>query len=84
MIIKNLYKYIREDGGITVSPIKPDCEYTESFRLIADENKCVTIDGEALFSCIDVETAEGWYEVDAPAEAEDTKALRETKSSASE
>ena len=65
-----LYKYKRENGGITVSPVKPNCEYTEMFRLVADEGKALTKDGEDLTICIDVESAEGWYEVDAPEEEE--------------
>lgn len=68
MTVKTLYRYKREDGGITVSPEKPDCEYTELVRLIADEGKMVTKDGENLFPVIDVNNAEGWYEVDAPVE----------------
>ena len=39
MEIVNLYKYIRDDGGATVSPVKPNAEYVEMFRLIADEGK---------------------------------------------
>lgn len=61
-----LYRYIREDGGITVSPNKPETEYTELVRIIADEGKKITQDGEKLYSVIDQETAEGWYEVDTP------------------
>ena len=68
MKIKPLYRYEREDGGVTVSPIKPECEYTEKVRLIADEGKALTNDGEKLCPAIDVESAEGWYEVDAPEE----------------
>lgn len=63
-----LYKYIRADGGVTVSPIKPDCEYTEMYRLVADEGKVLTQDGVDTTTCIDVESVEGWYEVDAPEE----------------
>ena len=38
MTIKTLYKYEREGGKITVSPIMPeDKPYTEMYRLIADE-----------------------------------------------
>ena len=66
MKIKPLYRYEREDGGVTVSPIKPDCEYTEKVRLIADEGKMLTLDGERLCRVIDADSAEGWYEVDAP------------------
>lgn len=68
MQIIKLYKYIRENGGVTVSPIKPDCEYTENVRLVADDGKVLTNDGENFTSCIDTDTANGWYEVDAPEE----------------
>jgi hypothetical protein len=69
MIDKTLYRYKREDGGITVSPIKPDCEYTELHRLIADEGKVLT-DGVTVTSCIDVDDAEGWAEIDEPEQDE--------------
>ena len=64
MQIINLYKYTREDGGTTVSPIKPNTEYTEMYRLIADDGKVLTKDGENFTTCIDTDIAEGWYEVD--------------------
>ena len=63
-----LYKYNREGGGVTVSPVKPDAEYTEMYRLVADEGKALTQNGEELYSCLDVASVEGWYEVDAPIE----------------
>jgi hypothetical protein len=65
MIDKKLYRYKRVDGGTTVSPIKPDCEYTELHRLIADEGKALT-DGTIETSCIDIESVDGWTEIDAP------------------
>lgn len=65
MQIITLYKYNRPNGGTTVSPIKPDCEYTEMYRLIADEGKALT-NGETVTSCVDVDSADGWFEVDAP------------------
>ena len=65
MEIVNLYKYIRDDGGTTVSPMKPNTEYTEMFRLIADEGKEL-INGDVHTPCIDVESTEGWSEIDAP------------------
>ena len=65
---KILYRFTRPDGGVTVSPEKPDTEYTEMFRLIADEGKLLTQDGETMTSCVDTDTVEGWYEVDAPEE----------------
>ena len=64
MQIVNLYKYIRDDGGVTVSPVKPDIEYTEMFRLIADENKEL-VNGDVRAFCIDVESTEGWTEIEA-------------------
>lgn len=71
MKVKPLYRYEREDGGVTVSPIEPECEYTERVRLFADEGKMLTTDGEKFCSVIDVDSADGWYEVDAPKETED-------------
>lgn len=63
----NLYKYRRADGGITVSTNKPKGEYTEMFRLIADEGKALT-NGETTTYCADVESVEGWSEIDEPKE----------------
>lgn len=66
-----LYKYNRPDGGINISPIKPDTEHTTLHRLIADEGKILT-DGETLTSVIDTYTPEVWTEIDAP-EPEETE-----------
>lgn len=63
MQVITLYKYHREDGGITVSPNKPDAEYFEMYRLIADEGKILT-DGIIQTPCTDVEDLEPWYEED--------------------
>lgn len=70
MKIKTLYCYEREGGGITISPIKPNCEYTEMLRLIAGDGKMLTKDGEDLCRVVDVDSSDGWYEVDAPEETE--------------
>lgn len=35
-------------------------------RIIADAGKQITQDGINLYNCIDVDEANGWYEVDAP------------------
>ena len=64
MQVMTIYKYIRENGGTTVSPIKPNCEYAEMVRIIADEGKMLTQDGENFTACIDTDTVDGWYEVD--------------------
>lgn len=63
-----LYRYNRADGGVTISPVKPDGEYTEMVRLVADEGKVLTQNGESITTCIDTDTADGWYEVDEPSE----------------
>ena len=64
MIIKELYFFEREEGKFTTSPIKPECEYALRYRLIADEGKVLTKDGENFTTCIDVDSPEGWYEVE--------------------
>lgn len=61
-----LYRYERDSGGVTVSPVKPDVEHSELYRLIADEGKVLTMDGDNLFPCVDVESVAGWREVDDP------------------
>ena len=68
METKLLYRFLREDGGVTESPDKPDgAEYTTRFRLIASDGKLLT-DGTTETYCIDVDSAEGWTEIDAPIE----------------
>ena len=62
-----LYRYTREDGGVTTSPVKPDGEYTEMYRLIADGGKVLT-DGTTVTVCVDVYSADGWTEIDEPTE----------------
>jgi hypothetical protein len=76
MQIINLYKYIRKDGGTTVSPVEPDCEYAEMFRLIADKGK-VLVKGDILTSCTDVDSTEGWEEIDAPEELHEEEPIEE-------
>lgn len=66
-----LYRYTRPDGGISVSPIKPNVEYTEMVRLVADEGKALT-DGTNTTTCTDVSSAEGWTEIDAPKDIQQT------------
>ena len=68
-----LYKFKRADGGMTVSPNKPEGEYTEGVRIIADPGKAITKDGVSLYPAKDEDTLDGWYEVDAPVNEEDGK-----------
>lgn len=58
-----LYLYTREDGGVTVSPIKPETEYTELARLIADDGYILT-NGETTTPCIDTDNPSVWTEVE--------------------
>lgn len=68
MKIIPIYKFIREGGGVTVSPIKPEnTEYIDMVRIIADEGKLLT-NGERQTPCADVYTADGWSEIDKPKE----------------
>lgn len=57
-----LYRYTRDDGGTTVSTEKPDVEYTETIRLIADDGYMLT-DGVAQTSCVDTDDPNVWSEV---------------------
>jgi hypothetical protein len=64
MRIKTLYKYERELGKTTISPEKPDCAYTEMYRIIAADGMYVTLDGVDLYSVVDTDIKDGWYEVE--------------------
>ena len=65
-----LYRSIRPDGGVTVSPNRPEnADYTIKYRLIADEGMALT-DGTTVTACVDAESADGWTEIEYdPAEA---------------
>ena len=65
-----LYRYIRPDGGVTVSTIKPDTDYELRYRLIADEGMALTKDG-IITTCVDVVSADGWTEIEHEEEVED-------------
>lgn len=57
-----LYRYEREAGHITVSPVMPtDKEYTTMLRLVAEDGMEL-VNGDIRTICIDVETDEGWTE----------------------
>lgn len=60
-----LYKYKRKDGGVTVSTDKPKCEYTETYRLIADEGKTLT-EGDIFAPVVDTDRPELWTEIADP------------------
>ena len=63
---KTLYRYLREDGGYTISPVKPEgTAYTKRYRLIADEGKAIT-DGNVIVEVIDVQSYKGWTDCEKP------------------
>lgn len=66
-----IYRYLRPDGGASISLNKPDTEYTETYRLIADEGSILT-NGVLETSCVDTDNPEAWEESD---EITDTEAL---------
>ena len=64
-----LYRYTRTDGGMTNSPVKPDCDYTVRYRLIADDGKILT-NGTDTTYCVDVDRADCWTEIEIELELE--------------
>lgn len=58
-----LYRYTRLDGGVTVSPVKPETDCAELFRLVADDGMVLT-DGETVTYCTDTENPGAWSEVE--------------------
>ena len=68
---KTLYRYLREDGGYTISPVKPEgTAYTMRYRLIAEEGMAIT-NGEMTVGVIDLvhrKDCEAWTDCDLPDE----------------
>ena len=64
MIVKKLYRYKRADGGVTISPIKPDnTDYEITHRLIADTGmELVRNDIHTI--CVDTDDIEGWIDIE--------------------
>ena len=61
---KILYRVMRPDGGVDITPQKPiNGTYTETFRLIADDGKVLT-DGVNVFMCIDTNAPELYSEIE--------------------
>jgi hypothetical protein len=67
MQIVNLYRYEREPGKITTSPVKPDdnIDYSIIYRLIADEGMAIT-NGSSIVECVDTNSLEDWADCKAP------------------
>lgn len=63
MEVRTLYRVTRFDGGITITPNKPDDDnYTETYRLIADEGMILT-DGENEYLVVDTDEPNKFSEV---------------------
>ena len=68
-----LYRSIRPDGGVTVSPNQPEnADYTIKYRLIAEEGMTLT-DGTTVTACVDAESPDGWTEIEDDSAAEATE-----------
>ena len=62
MQVKTLYRYERKPNCVTISTEKPlDVEYTETYRLIADEGK-ILFKGDVESICVDTDIVDGWEE----------------------
>ncbi len=60
----NVYRYIRSDGGVSVSLDKPDGACTEMTRVFADEGKMLKLKTGEFVTCVDTDDASGIEEVD--------------------
>ena len=64
MQVKILYRYERKPNCVTISTEKPlDVEYTETYRLIADDGK-ILFKGDVETVCVDTNFIDGWEEKD--------------------
>lgn len=65
MQVKNLYV----KGSIhSIVPLE---EYNRiAYRVIADDGMAVTLNGTNLYPAIDVDSADGWYEVMSPEDSD--------------
>ena len=71
MEIKEIYRYEREPGKVTVSTEKPEVPHTTLYRIIASDKHLVTQNGVDQYACIDTNDNQNWYEVEAPEEPQD-------------
>lgn len=71
MIIKTLYRYT-VGGKTTVSPTKPDADYTETYRVVAEDGMAIT-DGIMECECIDTDYPNDWHDCESSAMTEEEK-----------
>lgn len=63
MQIKTIYRYVREDGGVTITTERPAANYTICYRLVADQGYRLTHNDTDVYEVIDVDSTSGWHEV---------------------
>lgn len=68
MNVKMLYRYTRADGGVSVSPVEPQQEYTVLYRVIAEKGMSLARNGQVFGPVVDTEAQDGWSEVETPKE----------------
>lgn len=71
MIIRTIYRYIK-DGKTTVSPVKPEADYTETYRVIAEDGMAIT-NGVIECECIDTDNPSEWHDCESSAMTEEEK-----------
>jgi hypothetical protein len=63
MQVKTLYRYERKPNCVTISTLSPlDVEYTETYRLIADEGMILT-NGVTETVSVDTDNPNEWQEI---------------------
>lgn len=71
MIIKTLYRVMRSDGGIDITPNKPvNKDYSKTYRLISETGMALT-DGNSIFICIDTDNIDKYHEIEYEKSIED-------------
>lgn len=58
-----LYKAKKSDGSISITLTKPEGEYTQMVRIVADSGMSLTANGIQKFPIVDTESTEGWREI---------------------
>lgn len=69
-----VYRYTRPDGGVSVSPVKPDGECIELTRMVADDGNTIT-DGVTVATCVDTDNPDAWQEIEGDLTAEESLAI---------
>lgn len=71
MIIKTIYRYSQGDKT-TVSPTKPNVDYTETYRIIAEDGMAIT-NGVVECECIDTDDTSAWHDCESTTISDEEK-----------